>query len=175
MVRRQGGAGNGLSRREVGDSLLPVPLYVSYGSNMDPDRLAARTGADPARVAARFAVRLRGFRLAFAKRNDDGTAYATLLPDHAAEAEGIACDLTDGELARLDQAEGVPGHYLRAIIEALPVAGGPAVAAETYLANPARLAEGLKPPRWYLRHFLAARDRLSPRWVAWLEQVETAD
>ncbi len=175
MVRRQGEAGNGLPRRGLGDSLLPVPLYVSYGSNMNPDQLAARTGADPARVAARFAVRLRGFRLVFAKRNDDNTAYATLLADHASEAEGIACDLTDEELARLDRAEGVPGHYLRAIVEVLPLTGGPAVAAQTYLANPARLATGLKPPRWYLAHFLAARDRLSPRWVAWLEQVETAD
>lgn len=86
MVRRQGEVGNGLSRRAVGDSLLPVPLYVSYGSTMDPSRLAARTGADPA-----------------------------------------------------------------------------------------RLAEGLKPPRWYLDHFLAARDRPSRHWVAWLEQVETTD
>ncbi len=152
-----------------------MPLYVSYGSNMDPARLAARTGADPARVAARYAVRLRGFRLAFAKRNDDGTGFATLLAEHAAEAEGIAYDLTDDELARLDRVEGVPGHYLRAIVEVIPRAGGPALAAVTYLANPARLADGLKPPCWYLAHFLAARDLLSPAWVAWLERVETAD
>lgn len=151
-----------------------MPLYVSYGSNMDPARLAARTGADPARVAARFAVRLRGFRLAFAKRNDDGTGFATLLPDHAAEAEGIAYDLTEDELTRLDRVEGVPGHYLRAIVEVIPRSGGPGLAAITYLANPARLAEGLKPPRWYLAHFLAARDLLSPAWVASLERVETA-
>lgn len=152
-----------------------MPLYVTYGSNMDPARLAARTGADPARIAARFAVRLRGLRLAFQKRNADGSAFATLLPDHTAEAEGIACALTDDELAALDRAEGVPEHYLRATIEAIPRAGGPAVAAVTYLAHPARCAPGLKPPRWYLAHFLAARDLLSPAWVAMLEAVETAD
>lgn len=152
-----------------------MPLYVSYGSNMDPARLAARTGADPARLAARFAVRLRGFRLAFAKRNEDGTAFATLLPDHAAEAEGIAYPLTEAELAALDCAEGVPDHYLRALVEAIPRAGGPAVAAVTYLAHPARCAAGLRPPRWYLRHLLAARDLLSPGWVAMLEAVEPAD
>ena len=30
-------------------------------------------------LSTRFAVVVRGMRLAFAKRNDDGTAYATLL------------------------------------------------------------------------------------------------
>jgi cation transport regulator ChaC len=151
-----------------------MPLYVSYGSNMDPARLAARTGADPARIAARFAVVVRGMRLAFAKRNDDGTAYATLLPEHDAEAEGIAYELTEGELARLDAAEGVPEHYLRATIEVIPRRGGPAVAALTYLANPARCAEGLLPPRWYIAHFLAAADLLSPAWVAMLRAQEVA-
>lgn len=151
-----------------------MPLYVSYGSNMDPARLAARTGADPARVAARFAVRVRGMRLVFAKRNEDGTAFATLLPDHAAEAEAIAYDLTEEELARLDSAEGVPEHYLRAVIEVIPLRGGVARPAVTYLASPARCAEGLLPPRWYLAHFLAAADLLSPRWVAMLRAQETA-
>lgn len=151
-----------------------MPLYVSYGSNMDPARLAARTGAAPERVAARFAVVVRGMRLAFAKRNDDGTAFATLLPDHGAEAEAIAYDLTEGELARLDAAEGVPEHYLRAMIEVIPRCGGPARAAVTYLANPARCAEGLKPPAWYLAHFLAAADLLSPAWVARLRAEEVA-
>ncbi len=150
-----------------------MPLYVSYGSNMDPVRLAARTGAPPQRLAQRFAVRLRGFRLAFAKRNDDGTGFATLLPDHDAEAEGIAYPLTEAELARLDAAEGVPEHYLRAIVEVIPRAGGVALAARIYLANPLRCAEGLRPPRWYLDHFLAARDLLSPSWVTMLERVET--
>ncbi|MFQ3623158.1 MAG: gamma-glutamylcyclotransferase family protein [Acetobacteraceae bacterium] len=151
-----------------------MPLYVSYGSNMDPARLAARTGAPAERLAARFAVRLRGLRLAFAKRNADGTAFATLLPDHEAESEGVACPLTEAELARLDAAEGVPDHYLRATVEVIPLAGGTALAARTYLANPRRCAEGLHPPRWYLDHFLAARDLLSPSWVAMLERVETA-
>lgn len=151
-----------------------MPIYVSYGSNMDPDRLAVRTGADAARLAARFPVRLRGFRLAFAKRNDDGSGFATLLPDHGSDAEGIAYDLTVEELRRLDWAEGVPEHYLPAIVEVLPLAGGPALAARTYLANPARLAAGLKPPRWYLERILAARDLLSPAWVESLERVETA-
>jgi hypothetical protein len=151
-----------------------MPLYVSYGSNMDPARLAARTGADPARVAARFAVVVRGMRLAFAKRNDEGTAFATLLPDHAAEAEAIAYPLTEAELDRLDAAEGVPLHYLRATIEVIPRLGGPARPAVTYLANPARCAEGLLPPRWYLDHFLAAADLLSPEWVAMLRRQEVA-
>lgn len=151
-----------------------MPLYVSYGSNMDPARLAARTGADAGRVAARFAVVVRGMRLAFAKRNDEGTAYATLLPDHAAEAEGIAYALTEAELDRLDAAEGVPSHYLRAVIEVVPRLGGPARAAVTYLANPARCAEGLLPPRWYLDHFLAAADLLSSGWVAMLRAQEVA-
>ncbi|WP_144185229.1 gamma-glutamylcyclotransferase family protein [Elioraea rosea] len=151
-----------------------MPLYVSYGSNMDPARLASRTGADAARVAGRIAVVVRGMRLAFLKRNDDGTAYATLLPDHASQAEGIGYELTERELDALDAAEGVPGHYLRATIEVIPRAGGVARPAVTYLANPARCAEGLAPPAWYLAHFLAAEDLLSPEWVAMLRRQKVA-
>ena len=145
-------------------------LYVYYGSNMDPARLAARTGADAARLASRSAVVVRGMRLAFAKRNDDGTAFATLLPDHAAEAEAIAYPLTEAELALLDAAEDVPQHYLRATIEVIPRLGGPARPAVTYLANPARCADGLLPPRWCLDHFLKAADLLGPEWVAMLHR-----
>lgn len=152
-----------------------MPLYVAYGSNMDPAVLAARTGADPARIARRFAVRLRGLRLAFVFRNEDGAGLGTLIPDHSAEAEGIAYDLTDAELARMDREEGVPGDYRRAIIEAIPRAGGLAMAAVTYLANPGRCVVGLRPPRWYLDQVLVGRDLLSPDWVAMLRSVETAD
>ncbi len=151
-----------------------MPLYVSYGSNMDPARLAARTGADAARVAARIAVVVRGMRIAFVKRNEDGTAFATLLPNHAAQAEGIGYELTERELDDLDAAEGVPGHYLRATIEVIPRLGGIARPAVTYLANPARCAEGLLPPAWYIAHFLAAEDRLSPEWVARLRAQKVA-
>jgi hypothetical protein len=152
-----------------------MPLYVSYATNMNPARLAARIGIDATRLAARFPVALNGMRLAFAKRNEDGTAFATLLPDHAARAEGIAYVLTGAEVALLDAEAGVPEQFLRIVVDAVPLAGGPARAAITYVAHPARCAEGLKPPRAYLAHFLAASDLLSPGWVAMLRAQAVAD
>jgi hypothetical protein len=68
----------------------------------------------------------------------------------------------------------VPEHYLPATIEVVPRLGGPARAAVTYLANPARCAEGLLPPRWYLAHFLAAADLLSPEWAAMLRAQDVS-
>ncbi len=69
----------------------------------------------------------------------------------------------------------MPGHSLPGIIEALPLTGSPAVVAQTYLANPACPATGLKPPCWYLAHMLAARDLLNARSVAGQDQMETAE
>jgi cation transport regulator ChaC len=149
-------------------------LYFSYGSNMDAARMLRRCGPTGSR---RWAV-AEGFRLHFAKRADvpgiDDAGFATLRPDADARTEGVVYEVTAAQLDAMDRHEGAPEHYARHPI-GLRLTDGTRIKAVTYLANPARCAENLKPPRFYLYHFHQASDLLSPGWLAWLRSVETAD
>lgn len=149
-------------------------LYFSYGSNMDAARMARRCGPTPSR---RWAV-AEGMRLEFRKRAEvpgmPDAGFATLRADADARAEGAVYAVTEAQLAAMDAHEGAPEHYARHPI-GLRLADGARIQAVTYLANPARCAPGLKPPRFYLYHFHQASDLLSPGWLAWLRGVETAD
>lgn len=149
-------------------------LYFSYGSNMDAARMDRRCGATRSR---RWAV-AEGFRLHFAKRAEVAgiadASFATLRPDADARTEGVVYGVTEAQLDAMDRHEGAPEHYARHPI-GLRLWDGTRVEAITYLANPARCAPGLKPPRFYLYHFHQASDLLSPAWLAWLRSVETAD
>jgi cation transport regulator ChaC len=149
-------------------------LYFSYGSNMDAARMLRRCGPTASR---RWAV-AHDMRLAFRKRAEvpglPDAGFATLHADPAARTEGVVYQVVEPQLAAMDAHEGAPEHYARAPIR-LRLADGTPVDAITYLANPARCADGLRPPRFYLYHFHQASDLLSPSWLAWLRGVETAD
>jgi gamma-glutamylcyclotransferase (GGCT)/AIG2-like uncharacterized protein YtfP len=149
-------------------------LYFSYGSNMDAARMRRRCGPMPSR---RWAVAHK-HRLHFAKRVDvpgiANAGFATLRPDDTARTEGVVYEVSEAQLAAMDAHEGAPEHYARHPIT-LRLTDGTPIEAVTYLANPARCADNLKPPRFYLYHFHQASDLLSPGWLAWLRGVETAD
>ena len=149
-------------------------LYFSYGSNMDAARMARRCGPTGSR---RWAVAV-GYRLHFAKRADipdiPDAGFATLRPDEDARSEGVVYEVTEAQLDAMDRHEGAPEHYMRHPI-GLRLVDGTRIEAITYLANPARCTDGLKPPRFYLYHFHQASDLLSPGWLGWLRGVETAD
>jgi gamma-glutamylcyclotransferase (GGCT)/AIG2-like uncharacterized protein YtfP len=97
-----------------------------------------------------------------------------LFPDQDARTEGVVYEVKEAQLAAMDAFEGAPEHYARHPIT-LRLTDGTPIQAITYLANPKRIAQGLKPPRFYLYHFHQASDLLSPGWLAWLRNVETAD
>jgi gamma-glutamylcyclotransferase len=151
-----------------------MPLYFSYGSNMDARRMAARVGAFESRA---WAV-LENYRVEFAKRAMAETiadaAYATIAADPDARAEGVVYRVTEAQMDAMDAHEGVPDSYQRKHV-VLRLTDGRRVESLTYMANPKRCAPGLKPTRAYLYHFFQASDLLSPGWMAWLRSVETAD
>jgi cation transport regulator ChaC len=151
-----------------------MPLYFSYGSNMDARRMQARVGPFESRA---WAV-LENYRVEFAKRatatNVPDAAFATIAADPDARAEGVVYRVTEAQLDAMDAHEGVPEHYQRKHV-VLRLTDGRRVESLTYMANPKHCAPGLKPPRFYLYHFFQASDLLSPGWMAWLRSVETAD
>lgn len=142
--------------------------YFAYGSNMNPQRVRERGLA----VVRAEAARLPGFRLAFDKCSAAGAGRM---------AAGHACfhyapgDCVEGvvywlagpdEIAKMDRFESTPVNYSREMVQLVYPAGS--ITAWTYVANPAVLQAGLRPPRDYLQHLLAGREYLSPDYYATL-------
>lgn len=133
-------------------------LYFAYGSNMDPMRMQERgirwTGRKPAV--------LERYRLSFSKiaLYSKGAGAATIVPDGKAVVEGVLYDISDSDLQRLDEYEGFPDQYDRIQVRLL-TGEGTVVEAVTYMAQPHRIREGLRPTASYLQHLLAARDTMS--------------
>lgn len=143
--------------------------YFAYGSNMNPQRVRERGLA----VVRAEAARLPGFRLAFDKCAAPGAGGA------GRTAAGHACfhyapgDCVEGvlywlagpdEIAKMDRFESAPVNYSREMVQLANAAGS--VTAWTYVANPAVLRAGLRPPRDYLQHLLAGQEYLSADYYA---------
>ncbi len=71
-----------------------------------------------------------------------------------------------GEISKMDRFESTPVNYSREMVQ-LACASG-TITAWTYVANPAVLKAGLRPPREYLQHLLAGQQYLSPDYYATL-------
>jgi hypothetical protein len=124
-------------------------LYVAYGSNLHPLRLAERT---PSCRAVGVAT-LVGYELRFHKRSlmsDDGSgkcdAYATGRPEDA--VHGAVYRIDARELAALDAAEGRGYGYERVTAQVGGAGGNLAV--QLYVAQPDWIDPGLAPYDWYL-------------------------
>lgn len=118
----------------------------AYGSNLCIERLRARTPG--ARVLA--VGTLAGHQLRWHKRCPDGSgkcdAFAT---DAGADVVwGVVYELTKDEKLVLDGYEGLGVDYFEKIV---PVRTADRVVHEAiaYTANPAKIAEGLRPFHWY--------------------------
>jgi gamma-glutamylcyclotransferase (GGCT)/AIG2-like uncharacterized protein YtfP len=81
-------------------------LYFAYGSNMNPNQMAARC---PAATPAGVAI-LKGWDVAINSRG-----VATIVPDEAGRVvEGVLWWVSESCLQSLDRYEGVAsGHYVR--------------------------------------------------------------
>ncbi len=135
-----------------------MECYFAYGSNMNPARVEAR-GLRVLRVEAAW---LPGFRLAFDKHSaaHQGAGHANIAFDRNGLVEGVLYRLADtDEIAKMDRFESAPVNYSREAMVVRTAAGK--VASWTYVANPAVLRPGLKPPRSYLNHLLAGEPYLS--------------
>jgi gamma-glutamylcyclotransferase len=146
--------------------------YFAYGSNMDLLRLGERA----VHPRERRAAALRDYRLSFNKRStaNTGEGKANIMAQTDETVEGILSEVTEEEMGRLDRAEGVPAHYLRASV-LVKLENGTEVEAVTHIANPAMVMDGLKPTKEYFSYLLAGRSFLSRQYVQWLEGTETLD
>ena len=106
-------------------------LYFAYGSNMDPEGMLSRA---PDAVAL-GAARLSGWRLTFtADSPDDGFGVPHIEPDPEDEVWGVLWELSETDVARLDEYEGVGlGAYLRDVV--VVSRDGADVEAMVYLAT----------------------------------------
>jgi len=89
--------------------LIDRIVYLAYGSNLHPARLANRIGP----VADLGSIRLPGWRLVFDKRGSDGSAKANLraAPGTEQVAWGALFELDRQQYARLDRFEGAGRGY----------------------------------------------------------------
>jgi gamma-glutamylcyclotransferase len=137
-------------------------LYLAYGSNLWPGRLAARVGT----IAAVGTVRLADHALRFDKRGADGSGKCTLEMAAGALSYGAIYTLSDAARAVLDRIEGVGQGYHASWIE---VDGFPPC--YVYLADDRWRDASLMPFDWYKALVLAgARHHRFP--VDYLSQID---
>ena len=125
--------------------------YLEYGSNLHPIRLTDRIPR--ARLVG--TSELRGYRMAFHKRSEDGSAKCTLhiTADPNDIAHAAVYSLPENEITILDAIEGVGEGYDREYLSA--TVGGQSLDLFTYMASETYVVVDLEPYDWYKRLVLA--------------------
>lgn len=146
--------------------------YFAYGSNMDSDRMRER-GVN---FTSRKKAILKNWELVFNKVSSKNPmeGYANIRPKKESLVEGILYEIEDSDIEKLDYYEGYPFHYNREKV-ILCIENSEQIEAITYVANPGKVKEGLKPSRNYLEYLLNAQDILSKDYYKKLEEWETLD
>jgi cation transport regulator ChaC len=146
--------------------------YFAYGSNMDSARMSEREIIFSQRVRAI----LRGYKLEFNKVADRNPreGYANIVQEEEGPVEGVLYDILDSDLSNLDKYEGYPCHYDR-IKVTVELDDSRKIESVTYIAQPDKIGDGLKPTKGYLSHLLAAKDVLSDSYYRKLQSQETLD
>ena len=147
--------------------------YFAYGSNMDPERMRKR-GVNF--LKREWAV-LKGWSLKFNKivsRNPEKEGYANIVKDNKGTVEGILYEISEKDIQELDKHEGYPSHYNKITVR-VNLKDGKEVEAVTYVAQPDKVRDGLKPCREYLNHLLKGCDLLSEEYCEKLRKWETLD
>ena len=145
---------------------MDTTLYLAYGSNLLPARLAARLSA----LTAVGVTELPGWRLCFHKLGTDGSGKCNLVADSNAVAHGALYQFSLDDKSRLDVIEGVGNGYTGKLIE-VPDIGESYV----YLADPAHIDNRLVPYDWY-HAFVASGARhhqFPPEYLAEIDSVAT--
>ena len=144
--------------------------YFAYGSNMDPDRMKQR-GVN---FLKREHAILEGWKLLFnkiASRNPN-EGYANMEKEEGSVVEGILYEIQGSDMEKLDRYEGYPNHYKKISIK-VRLDTGEEMEAITYVANPNKVREGLKPSKEYINHLLKGCDLLSLEYCERLRRWET--
>jgi hypothetical protein len=110
---------------------MSLVWYFAYGSNMNSGTFRGRRGVEYARA---IAARAPGWRLVLDKSSvfPFGETFASIVADPAAKALGVAFEVDESDLVRIDWSEAVPlGSYRRIEIEIAaltPMEDGPSSA-----------------------------------------------
>lgn len=126
-------------------------LYFAYGSNIHPVRLTERIGD----VRAVAVARVRGYRLAFNKRDNDGSAKCNLTPTgHGSdEVLGAVYFVTLEQFKDLMQIEA--GYRPSAVTIEIDAQTMPAA---TFVAETENVDNTLQPFDWYHKLVLSGVD-----------------
>ncbi len=146
--------------------------YFAYGSNMNPERMRER-GIN---YSQRKPATLKGWKLAFNKvaSKNPKEGYANIISDINSIVEGILYEIYDSDISKLDKYEGCPEHYCRILVKVL-MHDGQEVEAITYVANPNKIRDGLRPSKEYLSHLLKGCDLLPKEYCERLREIKTVD
>lgn len=150
--------------------------YFAYGSDMSLRQMQQRL-LDAEIVLdelSRFAATATGYKLLFNK----GVAvhpqigFANINEEKGSVVEGVVYTIPAKAMAALDVHEGVAEEqYQRITCEVYCEELGGKISAQTYIANPATIAEGLLPSRNHLYRLLAAEKLLSPKYFQMLKKT----
>ncbi|MHA1337611.1 MAG: gamma-glutamylcyclotransferase family protein [Promethearchaeota archaeon] len=146
--------------------------YFAYGSNMNPNRTKERGINFSKREHAIF----EGWRLKFNKvaSMNSNEGYTNIEKDDESVVEGILYTIQDADIEKLDRYEGYPNHYRKLKVR-VKLDNGEEEEAITYVANPGKVREELKPSKDYLNHLLKGSDLLSEEYCKKLRKWETLD
>ena len=153
--------------------------WFIYGSSLDERAFAEWAAQHGYRVpdfAAAVPARLADQRLAFDVESKFwGGAVATVTPAPGRAVLGIALPLPASARGLCDHKEGaISGLFEPFEAEVLPLAGGPAIRALVYRANPSRRLPAERPPAAAFMDALIQGARahgLGAEWVAELEAM----
>lgn len=96
------------------------------------------------------------------------------MPKSGAVVEGVLYEIDKSDTGNLDRFEGFPSHYNRINVK-VKLDDSHELEAFTYIAQPDKIRDGLKPTKEYLSHYFAARDILSKEYLHTLETLQTLD
>jgi gamma-glutamylcyclotransferase len=142
--------------------------YFAYGSNMLRERLQKRVpGASVIGVAS-----VSGRVLRFRKKSSDGSAKCDLLATECENdvAWGVLFEIPEGQIAALDDAEGLGKGYGKETVQVC-AEGGVTVGSIAYLATPDAITPALQPYDWY-HSLVAAGARQNNLPASYVEAIE---
>ena len=145
-------------------------LYFAYGSNMSKERMEERVGGQY-KVLGK--ARMRGYKLVLNKQNSKNpiNGFANVTEAPGSIVEGVLYEVGEAGMCKLDRNEGVPTHYMRAVVQVEIDKG--VQEATTYIACPEKVREGLLPTEEYLGHLLKGKEYLSEAYYSMLKHQPT--
>jgi len=147
-------------------------IYFAYGSNMDINRMISRKIS----FSAFETAVLNDYKLIFNKKasKKEGIGYANIKKSKNIKVIGVVYTLAE-DFSKLDIYEGHPTHYIRIKVKINKRIGNETVIATTYIANPKKIIDGLKPEKNYLQHLIngASQHSFPQDYIKYLKCVET--